>query len=321
MRLFPPLLAASVAALCLTLAGSFAPSVASADRINAPSHDAGLGFHTIRFRTEDGDVYSLHALTLTFDYWVGRTYGLMLHGEAFFPMRGAQPGSGEDYRGSIRRDYEQHWGIDGSAMFGMRHELRENLHLYSGVGLHLQSFRINDAAYSAIEAVTMPGKGVITRTGSLGDVMKESVEAARTVVRSRSRALGIKDEAFEKRDVHIHVPDGATPKDGPSAGIAMFTAIASAFTQRLIKPHMAMTGEITLRGKVLPVGGIKEKILAARRAGIKDIILPKDNQKDIDEIKPVYLKGVTFHYVSQMIEVINLALTSKKAASPLEINY
>lgn len=160
MRLISPLLATCVAALALTLGSALVPAAASADRINAPSHDAGLGFHTIRFRTEDGDVYSLHALTLTFDYWVGRTYGLMLHGEAYFPMRGAQPGSGEDYRGSIRRDYEQHWGIDGSMMFGMHHELAENLHLYTGAGVHLQVFRINDAAFSTIEAVTMGIGGV-----------------------------------------------------------------------------------------------------------------------------------------------------------------
>jgi hypothetical protein len=162
MRLLSPLLAACVAALCLTLAGSLAPSTAAADRINAPSHDAGLGFHTVRFRTEDGDVYSLHALTLTFDYWMGRRFGLMLHGEAYFPMRGAQPGSGEDYRGSIRRDYEQHWGIDGSVMVGMHEELGENLHLYTGLGVHLQSFRINDAGFSTIEAVTM-GLGAVAR--------------------------------------------------------------------------------------------------------------------------------------------------------------
>lgn len=146
----------------LTLLGSVAagPSRASADRINAPSHDAGIGFHTIRFRTEDGDVYSLHALTLTFDYWVGQTWGLMLHGEAYFPMRGAQPGSGEDYRGSIRRDYEQHWGLDGSLLFARQYRVRENLRVFTGVGVHFQSFRINDANFSTIEAVTMGFGGV-----------------------------------------------------------------------------------------------------------------------------------------------------------------
>ena len=172
-----------------------------------------------------------------------------------------------------------------------------------------------------VETSLSRGKGSMSITGNLGEVMKESATLAYEYLKSHGSELGLDSKVFEKWNVHFHIPEGATPKDGPSAGIAMFTAIASAFTQRLIKPHMAMTGEITLRGKVLPVGGIKEKILAARRAGIKDIILPKDNQKDIDEIKPVYLKGLTFHYVSQMIEVINLALTSKKAASPLEINY
>jgi len=148
-------LATCVAALSLLAGSALAPSVASADRINAPSHDAGLGFHTIRFRTEDGDVYSLHALALTFDYWVGRRWGLMLHGAAYFPMRAAQPGSGEDFRGSLRDEYSQRWGLDGSVMIGLHHELAENLHLYTGLGVHLQVFRINDGEFSAIEAVTM----------------------------------------------------------------------------------------------------------------------------------------------------------------------
>jgi hypothetical protein len=129
-------------------------------RINAPSTDVGLGFRTIRFRTEDGDVYSLHGLTLTFDYWVGRKFGFMMHGEAHFPMRGAQPGSGEDYRGSIREDFSQRWGLDGSFMLGFQNHLSENLHLFTGVGVHLQSFRINDAQFSAIEVVSMGVGGV-----------------------------------------------------------------------------------------------------------------------------------------------------------------
>ena len=122
MRLSPRFLRTALLASSLALT-VVCPSTASADRINAPSHDAGLGFHTVRFRTEDGDAYSLHALTLTFDYWVGRRFGMMLHGEAYFPMRAAQPGSGENYRGSLRRDYEQHWGLDGSVMVGMHEEL------------------------------------------------------------------------------------------------------------------------------------------------------------------------------------------------------
>lgn len=188
MRLLPPLLAACVAFLSLlhgsaraqaagtTLAGDEAPSddqgVTEADavaeteqgprRINAPSHDAGLGYRSVRFRTEDGGVYQLHALTLTFDYWVGRKWGLMLHGEAYFPMRGAQPRGGEDYRGSIRQDYSQSWGLDGSIMVGLHQDIAENLHLYAGVGVHLQSFRINDAEFSALEAVTM-GVGAVAR--------------------------------------------------------------------------------------------------------------------------------------------------------------
>ena len=149
---------------CAALLGAMAmsPAEASADRINAPSHDAGLGYHLIRFRTEDGDRYTLHGLSLTFDYWVGRQYGLMLHGAVHFPMRGAQPGTGENYRGSIRQDFSQHWGLDGSIMFGMHFELRENLHLYSGVGVHLQSFRINDASFSTLEVVSM-GLGGVAR--------------------------------------------------------------------------------------------------------------------------------------------------------------
>ncbi len=135
-----------------------------------------------------------------------------------------------------------------------------------------------------IEAVTVPGKGNILRTGTLGDVMKESIEAARTVVRSRASRLGIKDEAFEKKDIHIHVPEGATPKDGPSAGISMTTALVSSFTGIPVRADVAMTGEITLRGEVLPIGGLKEKLLAALRGGIKKVIIPQQNVKDLAEI-------------------------------------
>jgi len=141
--------------------------------------------------------------------------------------------------------------------------------------------------------------------------MKESATLAYEYLKSHSQDLDLDPAVFENWNVHIHIPEGATPKDGPSAGITMFTALASAYTGRLVKPKLAMTGEITLRGKVLPVGGIKEKILAARRSGIKDIILPRENQKDIEEIKPVYIKGLNFHYVDQMIDVINIALVKK----------
>jgi ATP-dependent Lon protease len=163
-----------------------------------------------------------------------------------------------------------------------------------------------------IEASLSPGKGKLTLTGNLGEVMKESVIIALAYLRSHADLFDIDHELFDQWDVHVHVPAGATPKDGPSAGVTMLTALTSAFTQRKVKSNLAMTGEITLRGKVLPVGGIKEKILAARRANIKDIILCKSNQKDILEIKESYIKDLNFHYVSEMREVIELALTKDK---------
>ena len=151
----------------------------------------------------------------------------------------------------------------------------------------------------------------LTLTGNLGDVMKESAIIALEYIKSHAEALGINPEMFEKNDVHIHVPEGAIPKDGPSAGITMTTALASLFTQRKVRKALAMTGEMTLRGKVLPVGGIKEKILAAKRAGIKEIMLCEDNRKDIEEIKEVYLKGLQFHYVKDAMEVLDYALLKK----------
>ena len=159
-----------------------------------------------------------------------------------------------------------------------------------------------------IEAVTMPGKGVITRTGSLGDVMKESVEAARTVVRSRARMLGIKDEAFEKKDVHIHVPDGATPKDGPSAGAAMATAFVSALTGIPVRGDVAMTGEITLRGEITAIGGLKEKLLAALRGGIKTVLIPEENVKDLQEIPDNVKSGLEIVPVKWIDKVLDVAL-------------
>ncbi|MCE5331210.1 MAG: endopeptidase La [Bacteroidales bacterium] len=152
----------------------------------------------------------------------------------------------------------------------------------------------------------------LTLTGNLGDVMKESAMLALEYIKSHAESLDIDPLLFDEWNVHVHVPEGAIPKDGPSAGITMVTALASAFTKRKVRKNLAMTGEITLRGKVLPVGGIKEKILAAKRAGITDIILCADNQKDIDEIKPVYLKGLKFHYVTDIMEVINFALLNEK---------
>lgn len=163
-----------------------------------------------------------------------------------------------------------------------------------------------------IEASLSPGKGKLTLTGNLGDVMKESAIIALAYLRAHANLFGIENELFDQYDVHVHVPAGATPKDGPSAGITMLTALTSAFTQRKVKPNLAMTGEITLRGKVLPVGGIKEKILAAKRANIKEIILCQSNRKDILEIKEDYIKDLKFHYVSEMKEVIELALTKDK---------
>lgn len=163
-----------------------------------------------------------------------------------------------------------------------------------------------------IESILSKGKGALNITGNLGKVMKESATIAMEYIKSNAERFELDSEIFEKYNVHIHVPEGATPKDGPSAGITMLTSLVSLFTQRKVKKSLAMTGEITLRGKVLPVGGIKEKILAAKRARIKEIILSKDNEKDILEIKKDYLKGLTFHYVTDMHEVIDLAITRQK---------
>ena len=163
-----------------------------------------------------------------------------------------------------------------------------------------------------IESILSKGKGTLNITGNLGKVMKESATIALEYIKSNADTFGINPEVFEKYNVHIHVPEGATPKDGPSAGITMLTSLVSLFTQRKVKKSLAMTGEITLRGKVLPVGGIKEKILAAKRARIKELILCEENRKDILEIKESYLKGLTFHYVSDMSEVIEIAVTKQK---------
>ncbi|MCD8435388.1 endopeptidase La [Tenacibaculum dicentrarchi] len=163
-----------------------------------------------------------------------------------------------------------------------------------------------------IESIISKGKGALSITGNLGKVMKESATIAMKYIKANAEDFGVESQVLEKYDVHIHVPEGATPKDGPSAGITMLTSLVSVFTQRKVKNKLAMTGEITLRGKVLPVGGIKEKILAAKRANIKELILCADNKKDIEEIKESYLKGLTFHYVTEMHEVIDIALTKQK---------
>ena len=165
-----------------------------------------------------------------------------------------------------------------------------------------------------IEAVDMPGKGKVTQTGKLGDVMKESIETAYSVVRSHSEKLGINPEIFEKTDVHVHVPEGATPKDGPSAGIAMYTTLVSVFTKTPVRKDVAMTGEITLQGRVLPIGGLKEKLLSALRAGIKTVIIPKDNEKDLVEIPDIVKKGMKIIPVEDVSEVLKIALRSKKKA-------
>jgi len=170
-----------------------------------------------------------------------------------------------------------------------------------------------------IESSLTKGKGKLTLTGNLGDVMKESAMLALEFLKSHSDTIGLDQEVFDKCNVHIHVPEGATPKDGPSAGITILTALASAFTQRKVKKYLAMTGEITLRGKVLPVGGIKEKILAAKRANIKEIILSSKNEKDINEINPRYIQGLKFHYVDDMMEVIEKALTNQKVEKALKV--
>ena len=169
-----------------------------------------------------------------------------------------------------------------------------------------------------VESSLSRGKGSkLTLTGNLGDVMKESAMLALEYIHAHASLFGINEELFENWNVHIHVPEGAIPKDGPSAGVTMVTSLVSAFTQRKVRKNLAMTGEITLRGKVLPVGGIKEKILAAKRAGIKELILCKENQKDIEEIKADYVKGLTFHYVEDIRQVIDLALLKEKVDNPL----
>ena len=171
-----------------------------------------------------------------------------------------------------------------------------------------------------IESSLTPGKGKLTLTGNLGDVMKESAVIALEYLKAHAKWFDLKPEVFDKWNVHIHVPEGATPKDGPSAGITMLTSLASLFSQKRVKKDLAMTGEITLRGEVLPVGGIKEKVLAAKRANIKEIILCEKNKKDIGEIKPDYLKGLTFHYVKTMKEVVEIALTKVDVQDKITVN-
>ena len=172
-----------------------------------------------------------------------------------------------------------------------------------------------------IESAFSKGSGGLSITGNIGTVMKESATIALEYIKAHAEQFGLDTRIFEQYKIHIHIPEGATPKDGPSAGIALLTSLFSLLTQRRVKKNLAMTGEITLRGKVLPVGGIKEKILAAKRAGIKEIILCKDNEKDIDEIKQEYLQGLTFHYVTEMEEVLKLAVTQEVVKNPKTFTF
>lgn len=167
-----------------------------------------------------------------------------------------------------------------------------------------------------IESSLSPAKGEkLTLTGNLGNVMKESATIAYQYVKANADQLNINPELFDKYQLHIHAPEGAIPKDGPSAGITMVTSIVSTFTQKKVKGNLAMTGEITLRGKVLPVGGIREKILAAKRAGITDIILSEENRKDIEEINSAYIDGLTFHFVKNIMDVVKIAITDEDAVN------
>lgn len=189
---------------------------------------------------------------------------------------------------------------------------------YAGVVTGLAWTAVGEEILFVETSVSRGKGGRLTLTGNLGDVMKESAMLALEYIKAHAPLLGIDPEVFENWNIHVHVPEGAIPKDGPSAGITMATSLASALTQRKVKSNLAMTGEITLRGRVLPVGGIKEKILAAKRAGIKEIILCSDNRKDIEEIPAIYLKGLTFHYVTDVKEVFRLALTDEKVADAID---
>lgn len=222
--------------------------------------------------------------------------------------------SGKDYPTTIKAE-------DVTSLLGAEKMLREVYegNEYAGVVTGLAWTAVGGEILF-IESSINRGKGEkLTLTGNLGDVMKESAIIAMQYIKANCDRLGINHELFGKYDVHVHVPEGATPKDGPSAGITMVTSLVSSFTQRKVKANLAMTGEITLRGKVLPVGGIKEKILAAKRAGIKEIILCSKNKRDIEEINEVYLKGLTFHYVDTIREVLDIALLPELVDDAIEL--
>lgn len=213
------------------------------------------------------------------------------------------PGDLHEYLGAIEFSRDQYQGND-----------------YAGVVTGLAWTSVGGEILFIETSLSRGRSGRLTLTGNLGDVMKESAVLAMEYLRSHGKQLlGLDEQIFDNWNVHVHVPEGAIPKDGPSAGITMVTSLASALTQRKVKANLAMTGEITLRGKVLPVGGIREKILAAKRAGIKDIILCKENKKDIDEIKPLYLKGLTFHFVDDIKQVLDIALLKEKVNDPLDL--
>jgi ATP-dependent Lon protease len=219
-------------------------------------------------------------------------------------MRGVAKKIAMEETGQVLVNPEDIKGYLGPTRFSNDHYQKE---MASGVAVGLAWTQVGgDILF--IEVSLNKGKGGLAMTGSLGDVMKESATTALSYLKAHAEMLGIDPELFHQRDIHLHVPQGAIPKDGPSAGITILTALTSAFLEKPIKPYLAMTGEITLRGKVLPVGGIKEKILAAKRAGLKDIILCKENEQNVEEVQPSYIQGMNFHYVADMREVLKLAL-------------
>ena len=222
---------------------------------------------------------------------------------------------------SIMRSQAKDFAINGKLKSGLRvadvqrilgkprysNEMYKNTHL-PGIAVGLAwTYVGGDILF--IESILSEGKGDLKLTGNLGNVMKESASTALTWLNANAKKLGIDPELFRKKDIHIHVPEGAVPKDGPSAGVTMLTALASSFSGRKVKPYLGMTGEITLRGLVLPVGGIKEKVLAAKRAGLRELILCWQNEKDVQEINSDFIKGLNFHYVKNMQQVLELALS------------
>jgi ATP-dependent Lon protease len=226
---------------------------------------------------------------------------------------------------NIASDKKYNTSLSPVALYEMLGPPKFTRDLYSG---NEQAGVVTGLAWTAaggeilfVETSLSRGDGKLTLTGNLGDVMKESAVIALEYLKSNAVLLDLPDNFSEKWNIHIHVPEGAIPKDGPSAGVTMATSIASAFTQRKVKKYLAMTGEITLRGKVLPVGGIKEKILAAKRASIKEIILSEENRKDVETIKEIYIRGLKFHYVETIMEVLELALLKQKVRNPKKISF